>query len=49
MCGDYRNTAVAWNTLHIGRVVEELRTEGYALDVATLTLATPLLDKHMNP
>lgn len=40
---------VAWNTLHIGRVVEELRAEGHVLDEATLSLTTPLLHKHVNP
>lgn len=40
---------VAWNTLHIGHVVEELRTEGHVLDEPTLALTTPLLHKHVNP
>lgn len=43
------NAVVAWNTQYIGRVVEELRTEGHALDEATLSLTTPLLHKHINP
>lgn len=43
------NAVVAWNTLHIGRVVEELRTEGHVLDEPTLALTTPLLHKHVNP
>ena len=43
------NAVVAWNTWHIGRVVEELRVEGHVLDEATLSLTTPLLHKHVNP
>lgn len=43
------NAVVAWNTIHIGRVVNELRSEGQALDETTLRLTTPLLHKHINP
>jgi TnpA family transposase len=43
------NAVVAWNTLHIGRVVDELRAEGYPLDDATLNHTTPLVHKHINP
>ena len=43
------NAVVAWSTLHIGRVVEELRAEGYVLDEATLALTTPLFHKPINP
>lgn len=43
------NAVVAWNTLHIGHVVEELRTEGHVLDEPTLALTTPLFHKHVNP
>jgi hypothetical protein len=39
----------AWNTLHIGPVVEQLRAEGHTIDDATLSLTTPLLRKHINP
>ncbi len=43
------NAVVAWNTPHVGPVVEELRKEGYAIDDATLSLTTPLFRKHINP
>lgn len=43
------NAVVAWNTLHIGAVVEQLRKEGHAIDDATLSLTTPLFRKHINP
>ena len=40
---------VAWNTLHIGPVVEQLRAEGHTIDHSTLSLTTPLLRKRINP
>ena len=43
------NAVVAWNTLQIGSVVEQLRSEGPAMDNTTLSLTTPLLRKHINP
>lgn len=43
------NAVVAWSTLHIGRVVKELRAEGYVLDEATLALTSPLFHKPINP
>ncbi|MEK6784187.1 MAG: Tn3 family transposase [Nitrospirota bacterium] len=42
------HAVVAWSTLHIGRVVEELRAEGYVLDEATLALTTPLFHEPIN-
>jgi len=47
--GVLHNAVVAWNILHIGRVVDQLRAEGQAIDDATLALTTPLLRKHLNP
>jgi hypothetical protein len=43
------NAVVAWNTPHVGRVVEELRNQGHPIDDATLSLTTPLFRKHINP
>lgn len=49
-CVSVLHTAVvAWYTLHIGRVVEELHAEGSVLDEATLALTTPLFHKSINP
>jgi TnpA family transposase len=43
------NAVVAWNTLHIGPLVDHLRAEGHEIDDATLSLTTPLVRKHINP
>jgi TnpA family transposase len=43
------NAVVAWNTLHIGPVVAQLRTEGHVIDDDILSQTTPLLRKHINP
>jgi TnpA family transposase len=47
--GVLHNAVVAWNIIHIGRLVERLRAEGHAIDDATLALTTPLMHKHVNP
>jgi TnpA family transposase len=47
--GVLHNAVVAWTTLHIGPVVEQLRAEGHAIEDATLSLTTPLMRKHLNP
>jgi hypothetical protein len=39
----------AWEHIHIGRAVEELRAEGHVRAEATLLLTTPLFHKHVNP
>jgi TnpA family transposase len=43
------NAVVAWNMLHIGPVVDQLRAQGHTLDEATLGQTTPLMRKHINP
>jgi len=43
------NAVVAWNTRHIGPLVDHLRAEGHEIDDATLSLTTPLVRKHINP
>jgi hypothetical protein len=43
------NAVVAWNTLRIGPVVEQLRSEGWVIEDADLSLTSPLLRKHINP
>lgn len=43
------NAVVAWNTLEIGSIVEQLRAEGHAIDEETLSQTTPLYRKHINP
>jgi len=40
---------VAWNIIHVGKLVEQLRSEGVTIDDATLLLTTPLMRKHLNP
>jgi len=47
--GVLHNAVVAWTTLHIGPVVEQLRAEGHVIEDATLSLTTPLMRKHLNP
>jgi TnpA family transposase len=47
--GVLHNAVVAWNIIHIGRLVEQLRAEGQVIDDATLALTTPLLHKQLNP
>jgi hypothetical protein len=42
-------TVVAWNTLHIGPIVGQLRAEGRVIDDDILGLTTPLFRKHVNP
>jgi TnpA family transposase len=43
------NAVVAWNTLHIGPIVGQLRAEGQVIDDHILGLTTPLFRKHVNP
>jgi hypothetical protein len=43
------NAVVAWNTLHIGPIVGQLRAEGQVIDDDILGLTTPLFRKHLNP
>jgi hypothetical protein len=43
------NAVVAWNLLHVGGVVAQLRAEGHAIDDATLAVTTPLMGTHLNP
>ena len=38
---------VAWNTLHIGPIVGQLRAEGQVIDDDILGLTTPLFRKHV--
>jgi hypothetical protein len=47
--GVLHNAVVAWNIIHVGRLVEQLRAEGHAIDDAMLALTTPLMYKHLNP
>ena len=47
--GVLHNAVVAWNIIHIGKLVEQLRAEGHVIDDTTLSLTTPLLRKHLNP
>jgi TnpA family transposase len=47
--GVLHNAVVAWNLLHVGQVVAQLRAEGHAIDDATLALTSPLMRKHLNP
>jgi len=42
-------TEVAWNIIHVGKLVEQLCSEGMTIDDATLSLTTPLMRKHLNP
>jgi TnpA family transposase len=43
------NAVVAWNTLEIGSLVDQLRAEGHTIDEETLSQTTPLYRKHINP
>jgi TnpA family transposase len=43
------NAVVAWNTIQIGNIVEQLRVEGQQIEGETLSHVTPLLRKHINP
>src|SRR6478672_179557 len=43
------NAVVAWNTLHIGPIVGQLRAEGQVIEDDILGLTTPLFRKHVNP
>jgi TnpA family transposase len=47
--GVLHNAVVAWNLLHLGEVVAQLRAEGQTVEDATLAVTTPLLRKHLNP
>ncbi len=47
--GAMHNAFVAWNTLHVGRVVEQLRAEGHVIEDAMLALTTPLLRRPLHP
>ena len=42
------NAVVAWNIIHVGKFVEQLRAEGHT-DDATFALTMPLMHKHVNP
>lgn len=42
------NAVVVWNTLHIGRIVEELRREGETIAEADLAATSPLIRRHIN-
>ena len=43
------NAVVAWNTIQIGRIVNDCRAEGQQIEDETLSHVTPLLRKHINP
>jgi TnpA family transposase/DNA-binding MarR family transcriptional regulator len=43
------NAVVAWNTLQIGSIVDQLRREGENVEEADLALTSPLLRRHLNP
>ena len=43
------NAVVAWNTLEIGSIIDQLRAEGHTIDEETLSQTTPLYRKHLNP
>jgi TnpA family transposase len=43
------NAVVAWNTLQIGSIVDQLRREGENAEEADPALTSPLLRRHLNP
>ena len=43
------NAMVAWNMIHIARIVAELRAEGPQFEDETQSHVTPLMRKHVNP
>jgi len=43
------NAVVAWNIIHIGKLVEQLRAEGHVADGTMLAQTSPLIRKHLNP
>jgi TnpA family transposase len=43
------NAVVAWNTLHMGLLVERLRQEGHVIHDEDLRHCTPLSHRHLNP
>ncbi len=43
------NAVVAWNIMHIGKLVEQLRAECHVIDATMLAQTTPLIRKHLNP
>jgi hypothetical protein len=43
------NAVVAWNMIQIARILAELRAEGHQFDDETVSHATPLMRKHINP
>jgi TnpA family transposase len=43
------NAVVAWNTLQIGSIVDQLRREGENVEEADIALTSPLLRRHLNP
>lgn len=43
------NAVVAWNMIHIARIVAELRAEGHQIEDETQSHVTPLMRKHINP
>lgn len=47
--GVLHNAVVAWNIIHIGKLVEQLRAEGHVLDDTMLAQTSPLIRKHLNP
>ena len=47
--GVLHNAVVAWNIMHIGKLVEQLRAECHVIDATMLARTTPLIRKHLNP
>ena len=47
--GLLHNAVVAWNIINVGRLVEQLRTDGYVIGGTTLAQTTPLMRKQLNP
>ena len=43
------NAVVAWNTLQIGSIVDQLRREGENVEESDIALTSPLLRRHLNP
>jgi len=47
--GVLHNAVVAWNIMHIGKLVEQLRAEAHAIEDRMLAQTSPLIRKHLNP
>ena len=47
--GVLHNAVVAWNIIHIGKLVQQLRAEGHVIDDTMLAQSSPLIRKHLNP